>query len=252
MLKSVDKPRLRNALKKLRRIPFDRGDPYNQAIAPQEMLDFLAMISGLKPVVLIGRGFDDPQWVKGVKIIANEMRLHVIQGLKWHAEPEFIGLPEWYASTDQEKLSENPVFYICKSRSISKIVFEICNAGSITIEQESFLLGYPHCCVQDHYFRHQMMNQGFELMLHRIANGDESEMIRLVREDVSMSAETDEEIECMTEATRIIAAPYTSIVMCPSCEENQDSPARLISKSFKHLAETINPNFVSEIESGQS
>ena len=56
MLKSVDKPRLRNALKKLRRIPFDRGDPYNQAIAPQEMLDFLAMISGLKPVVLIGRG----------------------------------------------------------------------------------------------------------------------------------------------------------------------------------------------------
>ena len=90
MLKSVDKPRLRNALNKLRRIPFDRGDPYNQAIAPQEMLDFLAMISGLKPVVLIGRGFDDPQWVKGVKSIANEMRLHVIQGLKWHAQPEFI------------------------------------------------------------------------------------------------------------------------------------------------------------------
>ena len=147
MLKSVDKPRLRNALKKLRRIPFDRGDPYNQAITPQEMLDFLAMISGLKPVVLIGRGFDDPQWVKGVKSIANEMRLHVIQGLKWHAQPELIGLPEWYASTDQEKLSENPVFYICKSRSISKIAFEICNAGSITIEQESFLLGYPHCCV---------------------------------------------------------------------------------------------------------
>ena len=146
-------------------------------------------------------------------------------------------MPEWYASTDQEKISENPVFYICKSRSISKIVFEICNAGSITIEQESFLLGYPHCCVQDHYFKHQMMNQGFGLMLHRIANGDESEMIRLVREDVSMSAETDEEIECMTEATRIIAAPYTSIVMCPSCEEHQDSPARLISKSFKHLAE---------------
>ena len=66
MSKSVDKPRLRNALKKLRRIPFDREDPYNLATAPLEMLEFLAMIAGLKPVVLIGRGFDDQNWIKGV------------------------------------------------------------------------------------------------------------------------------------------------------------------------------------------
>ena len=250
MSKSVDKPRLRNTLKKLRRVPFDRGDPYNQATAPQEMLDFLAMISGLKPVVLIGRGFDDTQWVRGVKRIAEEMSLHVIQGPKWHAEPEFIGLPEWYASTDQKNLSEDPVVYICKSQSISKLVTEICDAESITIEEESFLLGYPHCCVQDHYFKHRMMNQGFILMLNRVANGDKSEMIRLVKEDVGMSPETDEEVKCTTEARRFALAPYTNIIMCRTCEENRDSPARLISKQFKQLAENIDSKLASEIDIG--
>ncbi len=31
---SIDKPRLRNTLNKLRRIPFDHSDPSNTAMAP--------------------------------------------------------------------------------------------------------------------------------------------------------------------------------------------------------------------------
>ena len=182
MSKSVDKPRLRNALKKLRRIPFDREDPYNLATAPLEMLEFLAMIAGLKPVVLIGRGFDDQNWIKGVQSIAEDMRLYVIEGPKWEAKPEFSGLPDWYASVDQKKISENPVVYICKSKSISIFVRGIAGTGTITIEEESSLLGYPKCCVQDHYYRAGRMNRGFSLMLERLSSGDKSEMMRLVRE----------------------------------------------------------------------
>ena len=60
---SVNKPRLRSALKKLRQVRFDRSDSANVGMAPQEMLDFPAMLAGLKPVCLVGRGFDDPDWV---------------------------------------------------------------------------------------------------------------------------------------------------------------------------------------------
>ena len=56
-------------------------------------------------------------------------------------------------------------------------------------------------------------------MLERLSSGDKSEMMRLVREDVPMSPETDEEIECMREATRTVVAPFTSIVMCPSAKQ---------------------------------
>ena len=50
----MNKPVLRNALKKLRAVPFDRNEYANVMIAPQEMLDFLAMVAGIKPVYLLG------------------------------------------------------------------------------------------------------------------------------------------------------------------------------------------------------
>ena len=239
MPKSFDKPRLRNTIKKMRRIPYDRKDPYNIATALLETLEFLAMMSGLKPVVLIGRGFVDPEWINGVKRIAEEMRLYVIQGPQWEAEPEFTGLPDWYACAEKEKISEKSVLYICKSPSILRSLTRICNSGEISVEEESSLLGYPRCCVQDHYFRNRMMNEGFRLVLDRLANGDEVEMMRLVKEDIAMALETEEEIKCITEARRVVVAPYTSIVMCRNCEQNPDSPARSISRKFKAFAESV-------------
>ena len=94
---NIDKPRLRNALKKLRQVPLDHTNPANVAMAPQEMLDYLAMLAGLKPVCLVGRGFDDSDWVAGVERLAREMRLQVVNGAKWHAESEHAGLPDWYS-----------------------------------------------------------------------------------------------------------------------------------------------------------
>jgi hypothetical protein len=54
----------------------------------QETLDFLAVIAGLKPVYLLGRGFDDPQWVRRVINIANKLDLHIIKGTEWNARPD--------------------------------------------------------------------------------------------------------------------------------------------------------------------
>jgi hypothetical protein len=87
MSRTIDKFRLRQALRKLRQIPFNRDDPADAATAPQEMLDFLAMLAGLKPVVLLGRGFDDHRWIAGVSAIARKMSLHLVTGPKWEAEP---------------------------------------------------------------------------------------------------------------------------------------------------------------------
>ena len=80
MSRTLIKLRLRNTLKKLKRIEFDRQNQYNREVAPQEMLDFLAMIYGIKPVVLIGRGFDDQQWISGVRRVARDMNLYEIEG----------------------------------------------------------------------------------------------------------------------------------------------------------------------------
>ena len=190
---SVNKPRLRNALKKPRRVQFDRSDPAKVAIVPREMLDFLAMLASLKSVCLVGRGFDDPDWVAGVEALALAMNLNVISGPKWYAQPEHEGLPDWYAETEVPGPAERPVLYICKSRPIAGEVRAVCTSSKISIEQEARLLGYPTCCVRDHYRRSRMFHEGFALMLHRTSGGDEDEMRRIVREAVQMIAETERE-----------------------------------------------------------
>ena len=251
MSRTLSKLRLRNTLKKLKRIDFDRQNQYNRAVAPQEMLDFLAMIYGIKPVVLIGRGFDDQQWISGVRRLARDMNLYEIEGAKWNAEPESCEFLRWHDKEDKSNRSANLVSYICKSQSTAELLNSICDKGSITIKDESFLLGYPRCCVEDHYFRRRMMDQGLRLMLIRTAKGDESEIIRLIKEDVAMSPETEEETKFITEATRCVSAPYTSILMCRTCETNTNSPALLLSKRYKELAEMIDLAFASEIEISQ-
>jgi hypothetical protein len=159
------------------------------------MLDFLGMLAGLKPVFLLGRGFDDPPWIEGVSRVASGMNLHVITGPTWEAEHGDIGLPDWYTKVaPKNPKDEQAVFYICKLKSTAIRVKDICTSGIITVEQEASMLGYPVCCVQHHYRGVRAMNSGFNRMLQRYSKGDVEEMKRIVREKVGMTPETPDEI----------------------------------------------------------
>ena len=50
-----------------------------------EIHDFLAMLDGIKPVFLHGRGLAPPDWVEQVLSIARELGLRVIEGPFWDA-----------------------------------------------------------------------------------------------------------------------------------------------------------------------
>ena len=245
---NLDRPRLRSALKRLRRIQFDRSEPIDVAMAAQEMLDFLAMLAGLKPVCLLGRGFDPPGWASGVERLAREVGLHVLLGPKWYAEPKHAGLPDWFPETAPIDAVDAPAMYVCKSGHLARQVSAIWAGGAPTVEQEARLLGYPHCCVRDHYRRARMHHDAFSLMLSRIANGDQDEMRRLVREEVDLTAETDQEKALLMEACTVRAAPYTSILMCGSCAVDANGPAMRLSRQYEHLARATDPLLPSEIE----
>lgn len=151
------------------------------------MLDFLAMLAGLKPVFLLGRGFDDSSWIEGVSNVASGMNLHVLIGPQWEAEHAEMGLPDWYPEVAPQNKDDRPVFYICKVRSIAIKVKEVCSTGVITIEEEASMLGYPVCCVRNHYRCVQAMNSGYSRMLQRYSKGNIEEMKRIVREDIGMT-----------------------------------------------------------------
>ena len=75
-----NKSRLRNTLKKLNRLVTAEQ---NSEIRAQEALDFLSMAAGEKPVMLLGRGYNEQNWIKGVLQIASDAKLQIIEGPFW-------------------------------------------------------------------------------------------------------------------------------------------------------------------------
>jgi hypothetical protein len=130
----MEKAALRNTLKKLRRIPFDEANYANVMMAPQEMLDFLAMTAGLKPVCLVGRGFDDPSWINGVVELAQQMKLHVIQGWPWEAVGDES--PDWFREVSQENPKpQGDIVYICRARGPAEAVAKCCAARPLLLRK---------------------------------------------------------------------------------------------------------------------
>jgi len=113
------------------------------------------------------------------------------------------------------------------------------------------LLGYPTCCVQAHYERNALMDATFYKMIERVAKGDISEMQRLLRDDVEVAAETEEEREARQRATIFTPAPYTSFHMCQSCIENASSPARQLSSKYEALALIVDEYLAKQIVQNQ-
>lgn len=248
---AVDKPALRNTLKKLRALPLDKANRHNVMMAPQEMLDYLAMLSGLKPVYLLGRGFDDTEWAAGAIAMATKTGLCVIEGPQWGAQHPDKTMPAWFRDHLDKQNPTQPVFYICRVKGTAEAVQATLDNATITIDEEARLLGYPVCCVKAHYERQAKFNKVFYELVKRTAGGDEAEMKRILEEDIEVAAETAEEEAAMKEAMEFEPAPYTSFHMCPACTADENSTGGKLSKRYEALASEIDKDLASQIAANQ-
>ena len=229
-----NKARLRNALKKMRRIP--APDP---ATAAQEALDLLSTMAGIKPVTLLGRGYGSAAWLEGLLGIAGEAGLHVVQGPYWDAGAD-AGLPDWYLEHARRSLAGLRAYYICRARVVAAEVAAIPENGAIRVEQEARLLGYPECCVRG-YYRAAAAHQRVWLDMARSrAGGGEEAAAQLLGSGEKIDPETEEEKERLEEATKVAPVPFTSFNACDACAAGgPDSPAALKSRQAYLFAAAI-------------
>ncbi|PPR11997.1 MAG: hypothetical protein CFH41_00030 [Alphaproteobacteria bacterium MarineAlpha11_Bin1] len=235
-----NKSRLRNTLKKLSSLALGDDDPHASA---QEALDFLSMMAGKKPVMILGRGYNEQEWIKGVLQIAAELKLHTVEGPFWDASADSGAgslLPRWYLDHTRAAFAEYRAWYICRARDVAKEVAEICETEVITVEQEARLLNYPECCVRAHYDR-AANYQGIWLdLLRRKADGDEVKAMELLAGNQSLDPETDEDLKRLEVSMRTISVPFTSINACDACVDGgPDAPANVKSLEGRELARVI-------------
>ena len=243
MTRIANKALLRSVYRKLGAVPFDRSDAGHRLDAAQDRLDFLAMLAGLKPVFLLGRGFDDPQWVGGVLRIAADLALRAVEGPYWDANLEEEGLPAWFATRLREGLSGCRAYYVARARSVADEAAEVCENGRPTPAQEARLLGYPECCVLAHYERSRRYRATWLGMLERAAAGDETEMRRLLRSGAPLEPESGAAQAALADALAATPAPHTSVDMCEDCQASPDSPAMRLSRRYAALAKAVDPGF---------
>ena len=238
-----NKSRLRNTLKKLNKIPSDRNDMREAQAGAQEALDFLAMMAGEKPVMLLGRGYNDPIWIKGVLQVATNTKLHMVEGPFWDASPDAgagADLPDWYLDHTRRAFTEHRAWYISRAKSAADEVAEICETAAITVADEARLLNYPDCCVCAHYDRAAEYQRIWLDMLRRKAGGDDQKAADLLAANEPLEPETDEDIKRLEAAMRAIPVPFTSINACDACINGGPSaPANVKSLEGRALANEI-------------
>ena len=238
-----NKSRLRNTLKKLNKIPSDRNDMREAQAGAQEALDFLAMMAGEKPVMLLGRGYNDPIWIKGVLQVATNTKLHMVEGPFWDASPDAgagADLPDWYLDHTRRAFTEHRAWYISRAKSVADEVAEICETAAITVADEARLLNYPDCCVRAHYDRAAEYQRIWLDMLRRKAGGDDQKAADLLAANEPLEPETDEDIKRLEAAMRAIPVPFTSINACDACINGGPSaPANVKSLKGRALANEI-------------
>ena len=150
-MKLDNKPRLRSALRKLYAAKIDWSDSYVRGTAGQEAIDFIAMMAGLKPVYVSGRGFEHEGWHAAVLELAASNGLYVVAGPYWEAGRESSDLPGWFVERVRKGIDEGRAHYVTKARAAADEIKAFADGGRPTIEQEARLLGFPVCCVEAHY-----------------------------------------------------------------------------------------------------
>jgi hypothetical protein len=244
---TIPKPRLRNALRKLRTVEPRLAAGYSRGELGQEMLDFLAMAAGLKPVYLLGRGFDDPAWIAGVLKIARDMGLRAVEGPYWDADPPREGFPGWYADHAAAALAGRRAHYVCRVPPVAQMAARICGTGRPTIAEEALLLGYPECCVAAHYQRVRAFHVATMSILDRTAGGDEAAMRRLLEDETQLAPQTETERIALEGAMMVAACPWTSVNMCDDCAGRPDSPAARLSAQYAALAREIDGDLAFQV-----
>lgn len=235
---SVSTPRLRNTLRKLRASIAEPVTPEDARTMAQDLLDFLAVQAGIKPVQMLARDYDGAYWNAAIVDIAERYGFAIIEGPQWRVG-SYDRFPNWLREHVHDILSRTRHQYVCRDRRTAREVSELCGSGVATVEQEARLLNYPRCCVERH---HERSAQYFEVFLANLRRhaGDDEAAARLLADGYTLTDPTPDEETAVRELITVAAAPFTSFQACEACLANGTAaPAQLKVREGLQLARTV-------------
>jgi len=177
-------------VRELTKVPIDRGEPYVRESSAQDTLEFAAMLLKLKPIFLLGRGFDDPTWVSAVKGIASRLRVPMIESAIWNVDYSKLEVPPWYRAL-RETAGETATYMSADPSAITE-VRKISARGWVSPAEEARLLGYPLCCVEERHKNSFVVAECLFRAAMGAAKGDEAKAREMILADVEFAPEGED------------------------------------------------------------
>ncbi|MGY9018551.1 MAG: hypothetical protein ACKVHX_03670 [Alphaproteobacteria bacterium] len=220
-----------------------QGDSADRRELVAEIHDFLAMLDGLKPVFLHGRGLAPPLWIEEVLELARCLGLCIVEGPFWDATT-YEELPKWYADHCRAELAPYRAWSICLDEPVAALVQNINDAsGRLSVTEEAQLLGYPECCVNAHYQRARQYHRGTLAILNRLAEGDESKMKQFLTRGANLAPATQDEADDFDAAFDIHEPQLGSWNMCPACARETNSASKILSRQYSEVIQKADLKF---------
>lgn len=256
---SFSTPRLRNTLRKLRASVAEPAAPGDAAAMAQDLLDFLSLQAGLKPVQMLARDQGSAHWNAVLLDAAGRYGFRIVEGPQWRIG-SYDRFPDWLRGHVRDTLSGTRQRYVCRDRRTEREVSELCAAGAATAEQEARLLNYPRCCVERHHGRSERYFEVFLANLRRHAGNDRA-AAALLADGYTMADLTPDEAEAVRELVATAPAPFTSFQACEDClAAGSASPAQLKAREGLELARAVDarlletlcpPEWLDEVRRGR-
>lgn len=235
---SLSTPRLRNTLRKLRASIAEPVAPEDAEAMAQDLLDFLAVQAGIKPVQMLAQDHGGAYWNAAIVDMAERYGFAIIEGPQWRVG-SYDQFPDWLREHVHDTLSNTRHRYVCRDRRTAREVSELCGSGVAAVEQEARLLNYPRCCVERHHERSVQYFEVFLANLRRHAQNDEA-AARLLAEGYTISDLTPDEAKAVRELVAGAPAPFTSFQACEGCmAAGSGSPAQFKVREALQLARAV-------------
>ena len=236
----------------LLKVRFDPAEKPSQGENLTDILEIVAVATGIKLAHLNGQGFRSECLLGTLEEIAKHhglltMRTNQIKGYK-HRKSKYDD--EIYLAQkemdEHERLNKPDVLWIYKDPSLRIAILDTAN-GAI---HASRVLGYPECCVMHDLETDLCVSELLIEGLKRTYNPQTTdEYIELLKKDVKV--EVNESALRLTRKESAIHFPYVQFSACPDCLQLSDTPAAKINRIMRDLAFCLSEPFGREIWKAQ-
>ena len=213
-----------------------------------DVLEIMAVFTGLKPAHLSGQGLHSEKLIGQITKFIGEFGLYYFRTPTIRAFRDRLPLLDplivrWEDECAEAARRNSPqILWIYRVPSLHEVILDTAE-GRIDC---ATALGYPKCCVHyDSEQKNRLLEEYVAGLKRKFKPQNDKEIIHLL--EIDEYAEIDDSKVDLDRKKSFRSFPYVEFFACPNCISTATSPASKINRAMRDLAFSLSPLFGRDI-----